>query len=146
MLEEDLNELLDAFGKLQATDKAQMELCLRWLESTAPGTLREPFLRPKFWHHCPNVWYTFCMSATETYDDLILADLQGALTPQAAEGILSLQFSAEQQRRMGILADKARSGELTDNERQEADGYERVSSLLGIIQSRARMSLRNAAS
>jgi hypothetical protein len=45
---------------------------------------------------------------------------------------------------MHELAEKARSGELTDEERLEADGYERVSSLLGILQSKARLSLKQS--
>lgn len=83
---------------------------------------------------------------TETYDDTILTNLSGTLSPQAAEGILSLGFSDEQRHTMKQLAEKARSGELTDDEREKATSFERVSSLLGILQSRARVSLRNAAS
>ena len=79
--------------------------------------------------------------ATETYEDTILAGLQGELTPQVAQAILTLQFSSEQKTRMADLAAKARSGELSENERSEADTYERISSLLGILQSRARISL-----
>ncbi len=85
-------------------------------------------------------------STTETYDDLILAGLQGVLSPEAAEGLLALRFSDEQQKRMSELAAKARAGELTAQEREEADSFERVSSLLGILQSRARVALREASS
>ena len=53
-------------------------------------------------------------------------------------------FSDRQRQRMHELAEKARSGELTDEERLEADGYERVSSLLGILQSKARLSLKQS--
>ncbi|MCO6454970.1 MAG: hypothetical protein J5I93_06695 [Pirellulaceae bacterium] len=85
-------------------------------------------------------------STSETYDDLILAGLQGALSPEAAEGLLALRFSDEQQQRMSELAAKARAGELPPKEREESDSFERVSSLLGILQSRARISfLCNAA-
>ena len=87
------------------------------------------------------------MSPTiETYDDTILANLHGVMTPEAAEGILSLGFSEEQRRRMQGLASKARSGDLTDEEREEASSFERVSSLLGILQSRARVSVKQAGS
>jgi hypothetical protein len=86
------------------------------------------------------------MSTTvETYDDTILTNLDGALTPQAAEGILSLRFSEQQQQRMRDLTGKARAGDLTEQERAEADSFERVSSLLGILQSKARVSMRQAA-
>jgi hypothetical protein len=82
----------------------------------------------------------------ETYDDTILANLSGAMTPQAAEAILSLGFSEQQRQRMQNLTSKARSGDLTEEEREEANSFERVSSLLGILQSRARVSVKQAAS
>ena len=82
----------------------------------------------------------------ETYDDTILTNLSGSISPQAAEGILSIGFSEEQRKKMQALAEKAREGELSDQEREEASSFERISSLLGILQSRARISMRNAAS
>ena len=91
------------------------------------------------------MWYNDAMaSKTESYEDTILSELKGTLTPQAAEGILHFGFSDRQRQRMHELAEKARSGELTDEERLEADGYERVSSLLGILQSKARLSLKQS--
>jgi hypothetical protein len=84
-------------------------------------------------------------STTETYDS-ILAGLSGSLTPQAAEGILALGFSDEQKTRMQELAARARAGELTGDEREEAESFERISSLLGILQSKARMALKSSAS
>ena len=82
----------------------------------------------------------------ETYDDTILTNLSGSISPQAAEGILSLGFSDEQRKKMHALAEKAREGGLSDEECEEASSFERISSLLGILQSRARISMRNAAS
>lgn len=82
----------------------------------------------------------------ESYDDTILTNLSGSISPQAAEGILSLGFSDEQRKKMQSLAEKAREGELSEEEREEASSFERISSLLGILQSRARISMRNAAS
>lgn len=83
-------------------------------------------------------------TSLENYDHAILANLNGSLTPQAAEGILALGFSDEQQRKMQALAEKARAGSLSIEEREEADSFERISSLLGILQSRARIALRDA--
>ncbi|RCS46282.1 hypothetical protein DTL42_15010 [Bremerella cremea] len=77
---------------------------------------------------------------------MILANLAGAISRPAAEGILSLGFSAEQQARMSELAAKARSGELTELEREETHSFERISSLLGILQSKARITLKQATS
>ena len=84
--------------------------------------------------------------STETYDDTILTNLSGSISPQAAEGILSLGFSDDQRKKMQALAEKARESELSEEEREEASSFERISSLLGILQSRARISMRNAAS
>lgn len=83
-------------------------------------------------------------TAIDTLDGTIIADLAGTLTPEGARGLLSLGFSNEQQERMRVLAGKARDGELTSAESREADSFERVSSLLGILQSKARLALRNA--
>lgn len=84
-------------------------------------------------------------TSLETYDHAILANLNGSLTPQAAEGILAFGFSELQQEKMQELAEKARRGALSTEEREEADSFERISSLLGILQSRARIALRDAA-
>ena len=84
-------------------------------------------------------------TVTETYDG-ILAGLQADLTPQAAEGLLTLGFSKAQQDRMSALAAKARNGELSHAEQDEADNYEQISSLLGILQSRARVALKRSVS
>lgn len=78
----------------------------------------------------------------ETYDDTIIRGLQAPQTEEAARTFLQLCFSDEQKDRMSELAARARSGEITPTERVEADGYERVSSLLGILQSMARMTLK----
>ena len=91
-------------------------------------------------------WYADVMAkVNETYDG-IFAGLQADLTPQAAEGLLTLGFSAEQRDRMATLAAKARNGELSNSERAEADNYEQVSSLLGILQSKARVALKRSES
>ena len=68
----------------------------------------------------------------ESYDDTILTNLSGSISPQAAEGILSLGFSEEQRKKMQALAAKAREGELSEQEREEASSFERISSLGGI--------------
>ena len=60
------------------------------------------------------------------------------LSQAAAKGILNLKFSQEDTERMHQLAAKARAGELTADEANEVEAYGRVSSLLGIIKSKAR--------
>lgn len=84
-------------------------------------------------------------TVTDSYD-AILAGLQADLSPQAAEGLLAFGFSDAQRQRMTELAARARAGQLSEEERAEASNYEQVSSLLGILQSRARMALNRSAS
>ena len=84
------------------------------------------------------------MAVATATDDLLLANLDGELSPEAAASVLTLKFSQEQRDRMDALAAMARDGSLDEAERFEAESFERVSSLLGILKSRARMALRDA--
>ena len=94
------------------------------------------------------LWYNSPMSTTAVeYESSILQRLVASddtLTPEAASSILSLRFSSEDNERMHHLAKKARQGTLTDDERAETEGYERVGALLGMLKSKARLALRNA--
>jgi hypothetical protein len=65
-----------------------------------------------------------------------------ALTPEAANAILALEFCQQDKERMNTLAAKARAGSLTAEEQSEIEAYSRVGSLLGILQSRARKFLK----
>jgi hypothetical protein len=64
------------------------------------------------------------------------------LSPSAAKGILALGFSPADKERMHDLAVKARAGTLTSEEQSEVEAYSRVSSLLGILKSKARRVLK----
>jgi len=85
-------------------------------------------------------------TVAESFDAEILARVimpeEPNLSSDAAKSILALKLSDHDQGRMGYLAEQARQGVLTDREREEIDGYVRVGSLLGILQSKARRSLR----
>ena len=63
------------------------------------------------------------------------------LSPEKAEAIVSLAFSPEDQERMCELMERNNQGTLTDAERDEMEGFRRVGTLLGILQSRARLAL-----
>jgi hypothetical protein len=63
-------------------------------------------------------------------------------SPTAARGLLTLQFSEEDRNRMRDLSAKARAGTLTADEEREADAYESLGSLLGILHSQARRTLK----
>ncbi len=73
----------------------------------------------------------------------VVAPHNPTLSPEAAKGILALGFPTEDRRRMRRLAEKARRGTLTATEQAEIESYERVGSLLGFLQSKARQSLQS---
>jgi hypothetical protein len=64
-------------------------------------------------------------------------------SPDGAQDILSLGFSESDKQRMQELSAKARAGTLTAEEDAEAGRYELLGHLLGILQSKARRSLKN---
>ena len=64
------------------------------------------------------------------------------LTPPVARAILRLEFGAEDQERMHVLAQKARAGTLTSDEEFEIDNFERVGTMLAILKSRSRQLLK----
>jgi DNA-binding FadR family transcriptional regulator len=65
-----------------------------------------------------------------------------AFSPAVARSILELQFSPEDQARMRDLAAKARAGSLNPEEQVEIESYSRVGSILGLMKSKARVSLK----
>ncbi len=65
------------------------------------------------------------------------------LPPSACEAILAIAFSSADKTRMHQLAAKAQSGTLSVEEQAEAEAYSRVGSLLGVLKSKARRSLKN---
>lgn len=62
---------------------------------------------------------------------------------EAAHAILRLKFNAADRARINALAAKNRAGKLTAAEDEELDNYIRVGQTLGILQSKARRSLKN---
>jgi hypothetical protein len=65
------------------------------------------------------------------------------LSPEKAAAIASLAFAPEDERRMRELMDLNNQRPLTDEERGEMESFQRVGNLLGILQARARLALRN---
>jgi hypothetical protein len=63
-------------------------------------------------------------------------------SPEGAQDILSLAFPEGDKERMRELSAKARAGTLTAEEDAEAGRYELLGHLLGIMQSKARRSLK----
>ncbi|APW59855.1 hypothetical protein BSF38_01314 [Paludisphaera borealis] len=63
---------------------------------------------------------------------------------ELAREVLTFDFTREDKERMRRLADLAREGKLSAEERAEIDGYERVGHFINILQSKARRSLKAA--
>jgi hypothetical protein len=72
----------------------------------------------------------------------VIAPDKPTLPPDVATELLKWGFSEADKQRMSELAAKARQGILTPNEKSETEEYERVSSFLGLVKSKARRSLR----
>lgn len=68
---------------------------------------------------------------------------QPPLSVEAAESLLRLGFGPVDQRRMNLLAEKNRQGLLKAEEEVELNNFIRVGQVLGILQSKARQSLKS---
>lgn len=68
------------------------------------------------------------------------------LTPEAAQAFLRMKFEKEDIQRMHELAEKASAGKLSEFDNWEAEMYQCLGSMLGIIQSKARRRLKNKTS
>jgi hypothetical protein len=66
------------------------------------------------------------------------------LSEDAARSLLGMKLSDTDRDRVNQLAAKAREGTLTAEERLELDDHERVAALLELLQSKARLSLKQA--
>src|SRR5205085_1250500 len=66
----------------------------------------------------------------------------GGLTLPVGRHVLKLGFGPWDNARMRELVERHRTGQLTDDEREELDNFVRVGDLLAILQSKARKRLR----
>jgi hypothetical protein len=76
--------------------------------------------------------------------DRLIDPQRPTLSRDAAESILRLEFKQEDPDRMNQLAEKAREGTLTPDERSEIENYERVGHFLSLMKSKARASLKTS--
>jgi hypothetical protein len=85
-------------------------------------------------------------STLDNAESMILARVVAPDSPTLPEPVarelLRWGFSETDRQRMSELAAKARAGTLQADELDEAEAYERVSSFLGLVKSKARCSLR----
>lgn len=86
--------------------------------------------------------------ATADYGSEILVrtikPTDGGLSTDTARAMLKFPLAPDDTTRVNDLATKARAGMLSAEERTELDDYERVTALLEILQSKARVSLQQA--
>lgn len=73
----------------------------------------------------------------------VIAPQDGTFSPDAARALLDLRLSDEDCTRMRELAERARQGELSNDEEAWIRAYERIGSLIGLLQSKARQTLRH---
>ena len=66
------------------------------------------------------------------------------LPPEVARALLHFKFAESDHARMAELSGKASAGTLTETEQEELDGYINVSHFIAFVQSKARISLKNA--
>ena len=69
---------------------------------------------------------------------------EGGMSADAARAMLDFKLSTVDRDRVNQLAAMARDGTLTADERSELDDYERITALLELMQSKARVSLKQA--
>jgi len=75
----------------------------------------------------------------------VIAPDDSPLDRKAAEAILEMGFKALDKQRIDELAEKARQGALSAEERAEAESYERVGHFVSLLKSKARRSLQSHA-
>ncbi|MBM4260932.1 MAG: hypothetical protein FJ145_05745 [Deltaproteobacteria bacterium] len=87
------------------------------------------------------------MEATDRKVEILTRTIQpgdGNLSVEAARSILNFRLSAADWERVNDLAARARAGTLAPEERADLDEYERISCLVKLLQSKARLSFKRA--
>lgn len=89
-------------------------------------------------------------SPAATFDTAILTrtitPVRNHFSPEVAAEILHWDFSPEDQQEMATLSAKARAGTLTKDEEAQIDSYIRVAHIVNLLQAKARLALKPAAS
>jgi predicted DNA-binding protein len=86
-------------------------------------------------------WYTFHMS-TISLLDRFLEPVVEFLPADTAQKIVDLRIAPDLQARLDELAEKANRGSLTEDEREEYEGYVEELDVIAIIKLKARAALR----
>jgi hypothetical protein len=85
------------------------------------------------------------MTESEILNEVVAPD-EADLSPEAARSLLALRFSSRARRQMRRLLDRNNKGTITADEEVLLDRYRRVGLFLDLLQAKARLSLRKAAS
>lgn len=70
--------------------------------------------------------------------DRLLEPVSNCLTPEVARKLASLRADPKLQERVDLLASKCNEGELSPEEREEYELYVRASSIIALLQAKAR--------
>ena len=82
------------------------------------------------------------MSKRASILESLIEPEEGTFSPELAEYVLSLGFSNRQQARCQALSYKAQDGKLTEREAAELEEFLQANSLLIVLKSKARRSLK----
>jgi hypothetical protein len=85
------------------------------------------------------------ITEADILQDVVSPDAAG-LDPPAARSILDLKFNDKATLRMRTLLDRNNKGQLSEVEADELDKWRRVGMFLDLMQSKARLSLKEAQS
>lgn len=72
----------------------------------------------------------------------VFDDERGLLPPELARSIMEVEFSERDRARMHDLAVRNQADALTPGEKEELHGYAKAGTLLGILKSKARRTLK----
>jgi hypothetical protein len=82
------------------------------------------------------------MSTASIHLDRLLEPFADCLTPEVAAKVADLRADDATQDRIDYLADRANDGLLTEEERDEYEGYLHAIDVIAILQAKARAQLR----
>jgi hypothetical protein len=88
--------------------------------------------------------FQFESSQAAILDRVIQPD-SGDWPRAAAEAILAIGFDETDRERMAFLLQKAKAGDLSDEEAEALENYRHIGKLLELMKSRARRSLQTSA-
>jgi len=98
----------------------------------------------RLWCFRDSWWYAATMMTQTDALHELLDPVGDCLTPEGARKLANLHASAPVQKRMEELAGKSTAGTLTEAERSEYESLVSAGTFIAILQSKARMLLRDS--